>query len=144
MSQPEAPPAESVRRARVFWEQSRQDLKSARGQQRAGAYLDGRFFSLQAAVNALSAVCHLHGHFQLPNSSVLQLLALCREADPRFELLDLACAELEQAAQQNPFAQGIATGGEKAAGSAGLKQCEAVVKAVRGYLKDNRKRFFAP
>ncbi len=29
MSQPEAPPAESVRRARVFWEQSRQDLKSA-------------------------------------------------------------------------------------------------------------------
>ncbi len=30
MSQPEAPSAESLRRARVFWEQSRQDLKNAR------------------------------------------------------------------------------------------------------------------
>ena len=144
MSEPEAPPAESVRRARVFWEQSRQDLKSARRQQRAGAYLDSRFFSLQAAVNALSAVCHLHGHFQLPNSSALQLLALCRKADPRFELLDPACAALEEAAQQNPFAQGSATGGEKTAGRASLGQSEAIVKAVRGYLKDNRKRFFAP
>ncbi|MCZ6531574.1 MAG: hypothetical protein O7A08_01265 [SAR324 cluster bacterium] len=134
----------SLHRARVFWEQSQQDLKTAKRQQRAGAFLDGRYFSLQAALNALSAVCHLQGHFQLPNASVLMLLALCRDVDPRFALLNQACTALEEAALQNPFVPGTDQGNGKAAGRDNLAHSEAVIKAVRGYLKDNRKRYFAP
>ena len=141
---PRLPSPETARRARVFWEQSRQDLKGARRQLRAGAYLDSGYASLQAALNALSAVCYLQGHLQLPQSSPVRMLALCRAAHPRFGELEEACMALEEAAEQNPFAPAKDADGGKAAGKARLAQSGAVVKSVRAYLKDNRGRFFAP
>lgn len=151
MSGDETPSTETLRRARMFWEQSGQDLKEARRQLRAGASLESGYFSLQAALNALSAVCILHGHVQLPQTSTLHMLALCREEDPCFDHLGEACTGLEAAAEQSPFRELAASsdaGGDKAAGEAAgkahLEQCDSVIKTVRGYLKDNRKRFFAP
>lgn len=144
MSPQDSPSPETLRRARLFWEQSGQDLKDAGQRLRAGANLESGYYSLQAALNALSAVCTLHGHFQLPQSSTLHMLALCRAADPRFARLDEACTALEEAAAQNPFAPNPGTDGGKAAGKARLSQSNEIIKAVRGYLKDNRKRFFAP
>lgn len=141
---PEAPGAETLRRARLFWRQSREDLKEARRLLRAGATLDSGYASLQAALNALSAVCYLQGHVQLPQSSTLHMLDLCRQADSRFEMLAGACAALEEAARQNPFVPQPQTDGGKAAGKARLEQSGEIIAMVRAYLKDNRKRFFAP
>lgn len=143
-SNAESPSAETLRRARVFWRQSGEDLKGAKGKLRAGAYLDSGYFSLQAALNALSAVCYLHGHVQLPQSSTLRMLALCRAADPRFHELDGACMALEDAAGQDPFAPPKEADGGKAASKARLQQSTAIIQAVRAHLKHNRKRFFAP
>ena len=72
------------------------------------------------------------------------MLALCRAADPRFARLDEACVALEEAAGQNPYAPTQDADGGKAVGKARLGQSGEIIKAVRGYLKDNRKRFFAP
>ena len=144
MSGDDTPSTETLRRARMFWEQSGQDLKEARRQQRAGAFLDSGYFSLQAALNALSAVCILHGHVQLPQASAQHMLALARAEDPRFNQLGDACMGLEEAAGQNPFAASRDADGGKAAGKVRLEQSNAIIKTVRAYLKDNRKRFFAP
>ncbi len=138
------PSQEAVRRARLYWEQSRQDHKEARRRLRRGAYLESGYVSLQAAVNGLAAVCYLHGHFQLPLSSPTELLALCREADTRFEELHDACHALEEASGHdlfNPPAEGAV---DKAACRTTLDHCETVLSTVRGYLKENRARFFAP
>ena len=144
MSEPDTPSADTLRRARVFWQQSRQDLKAAKGQLRLGGSLESGYLSLQAALNALSAVCYLSGHVQLPQSSTMHMLALCREADPRFAMLEEACMALEEAAEQNPFAPPRDVDEGKRAAKARYEQGSAIVQAVQTYLKDNRKRFFAP
>ena len=144
MSEEETPTTETLRRARLFWKQSGQDLKEARRQLRGGGCLESGYFSLQAALNALSAVCYLHGHVQLPQSSTLRMLALCRVEDARFHQLDEACMALEEAAEQNPFIAPTDEDGGKAAAKARLEQSATIIKTVRTYLKDNRRRFFAP
>jgi hypothetical protein len=141
---PVVPSAETLRRARLFWLQSLQDLKEARRLLRAGAILHSGYASLQAALNALSAVCYLQGHVQLPQSSTMHMLSLCQGAHPRFESLAGACAALEEAAEQSPFAPQPEAVDGAAAGKARLEQSSEIIDTVRAYLKDNRKRFFAP
>ncbi len=135
---------EAARRARIYWEQAKQDQKSAKQKMRAGEYLESAFLGLQATLNGLSAVCRLHGHFQLPASSPQQLLALCREADRCFDFLEGACQALEEAGGRNPFGPQPSSSESKEACLATLKNCEEVIAAVRAYLKTHRKRFFAP
>ena len=144
MTETQAPSAQALRRAQVCWEQSRQDLKRAKGKLRGGEYLESAFVSLQAALNGLATVCYLHGHFQLPLSSPVELLALCREADRHFEALEASCLALEAAAEQNPFRTPPGEGADKSACQATYGHSDAVLSAVRGYLKENRKRFFSP
>ena len=131
----------AVRRAKIFWEQSQQDIKAARAKLKGGADMECGFLCLQAAVNALSAVCFLNGHFQLPSASAHALQALCRDADSRFEGLEEACQQVESVTENNPF-----SGVDHSAIPARdlLAQSGRILDTVKAYLKDNRKRFFAP
>jgi len=135
---------ETIRRSRLFWEQSRQDLQEAKGYLRREAFLESGHLGFQAAINALSAVCMLQGHYRLPNTTPLLLLDLCREADRRFADLDDPCQALEEAAGGSPFAEHPPTGDAKAKAVDHLRESERILAAVRGYLKENKKRFYSP
>ena len=92
----------------------------------------------------LSAVCHLHGHFQLPPGNPSQLAALCAEIEPRFaELID-ACPALEQALERNPFDPQRDPEEEEALGRRCLAELEPLLRLVKGYFEENRERFFKP
>jgi len=137
-----APSSETLRRARLFWEQSQADLRSARSLHRSRDYVHSSFLSLQAVTNGLSAVCHLHGHFQLPTGGPTQLLALCAQADAQFASLELA--HLERAMERNPFAPDEGQDPAPAFSQACLAEGEAVIESIQRYLKANKSRFFAP
>jgi HEPN domain-containing protein len=141
--EPDVPSRELVRRARLFWEQSEADLKSAWQRWKAKAYLDSSFLSLQAALNALSTVCYLNGQVRIPNFSAVQLGSLCRELDPRFAAVEEACRELETVQGKNPYAP-EAPETERAHSRLCYRQSDAILREVRGYLKSNRQRYFAP
>ena len=136
--------SETLRRARLAWEQSVADLRNARHSLKQGGTLESSFFSLQAAVNALAVVPQLYGHFQLPTHSPTQLLALCRDVDNRFEALEAPCATLEAVQDQDPFRPGAREEDPQSASQRALDDAKAVHKAVREFLKDNRKRYFVP
>lgn len=141
----ETPPTtRTVEQARRMWEQSGADLKAARSNLRRRDYLQSAFLSLQASINGLSAVCFLNGHFQLPAGSPPHLMALCAEADPRFAELPGTCPGLDEAMESNPFHPERDPAHEKALARQCREEGERVLKLVRGYLKDNRERFFAP
>ena len=135
---------ETIRRSRLFWEQSRQDLREAKSRLRREAFLESGYLAFQAAINALSAVCLLHGHYRLPNSAPLLLLGLCREFDRRFADLDDSCQALGEAAAGSPFAEATPTGNARAKAEDHLRETERILAAVRGYLKENKKRFYSP
>ena len=90
-------------RALLFQEQSSVDLRTAKRFLNEGKYLDSVFQSVQASVNALSAVGYAHGQAQLPSASPIRLLQFCMQFNPKFEELHTACGFLEEATQANPF-----------------------------------------
>ena len=143
---PEAatPSPETIRRARVFWEQSAEDLKSARALLKRKEFVQSSFLSLQASLNGLGAVCHLHGHYQLPTGGPARLLGLCAQADPRFGEAMAGFPALERVVEQEPFSPERRPEQEAALGKECLAEGERLLKLVKGYLKEHRARFFAP
>ncbi len=139
-----APTPQTVRRAKLFWEQAGQDRKNAEMKHKAREHLESGYLSFQAALNALTVVCYLNGKFQLPNFSAVRMAALCADIDPRFEALREACAALEAVQQRSPFdaAPDAAVLAELSRTS--LERGAQVLDAVRLYLKDHRKHAFAP
>lgn len=108
-------------RARLFWRQSRRDLRTARqarhrlrnmyvaagsaalNPEHATAYATLSFLALQSALNALAAVVILHHPPPVPMGSLTQLLHLAALVDEALQVLWESCAELEQAQGFNPF-----------------------------------------
>jgi len=138
------PTAETLRRARMFWEQGQADLAEAKRLRRAGSHLDSSYLSFQAAINALTSVCYLHGEFRVPNFSTVQLAALLQGFDAQFERVEAAAQALESAQELNPFAGERDLAEEQRRAEEFYDHGYSIVKTVRGYLKANRKRFFAP
>lgn len=141
---PPAPSPQTIRRAKLFWEQAAQDQESARRKQRDAAPLEAAYLSFQAALNALTAVCYLHGRFQLPNFSALRMAALCTELDGRFEKISSACEALEAVQERSPFDAAPDAAALDTLGKASVDHGARVLEAVRAYLKEHRRVFFAP
>ncbi len=144
MTAPAAPTPATRRQAQVTWQQSLADLRSARRKLRQRALLDAGYLSLQTAVNALATVCRLQGLFQIPHHSLSDLIGLCCEADPRFEALRDVPAVLDEVLLKSPFAPAEDPLAEAPHAEACLREAGRVVELVRGYLKENRRRYFAP
>jgi len=136
------PSPETLRRARLAWEQSQADLKSARASHKAGQFIKSSFLCLQSATNGLAAICQLHGHFQLPSGGPAQLLALGIRSDPAFPSAEFP--HLERVLERNPFAPDKTSDPASEFSRACLSECEALGKSIRSYLKANKGRFFAP
>ncbi len=139
-----APTPETLRRARLFWEQGQADLKEARRLMRARSCLDSSYLSVQAALNALTCVCHLHAEFRVPNFSPLRLLAVLQDFDPGFAALEGAAQALEAAQALNPFAAERDAAEEQRQSRLYYDQSDLILGAVRAYLRTHRRRFFAP
>ena len=142
-----APSEDTIRRARTFWEQSRLDLAEARRRLRAGEGLDASYFSFQAAINALTSLCYLHGEFRVPNHSTTQLTARLQELAPEFgetPVLAEAAAALEAVQGMTPYAPQRDADEERRRGRLYYDHGSAILSAVKHYLKRHRKRFFAP
>lgn len=138
------PSPEAVRRARAFWEQSRQDLKEARRKLNSKSYLDSSYLSLQAAINSMMSVCYLNGEFRVPNFSTIQLAGRLEGFDARFRAIAPHCRALEEVQGRSPYDPARDEADERSQSRLNYAQGDAILKAVRGYLKENRKRFFSP
>jgi HEPN domain-containing protein len=138
------PSPEMLRRARLFWEQGQADLKEARRLLRAQAWLESSFLSFQASVNVLTGVCHLHGEYRVPSASPLRLAGLVQGYDPLLAGLGPAAEALEAAQALNPYAPERDPLDEQRQSRLYYDHSDSILKAVRGYLKRNRRRFFAP
>ena len=63
----------SIRRGRVSWEQSQEDLKLA-GSFIKSAPQKSCLLSVQASINAISSILEIQGYFQLPAFSCVEML----------------------------------------------------------------------
>ena len=67
---------QSIQRARVSWEQSKEDLEIAKSFIKTNPDTSC-LLSNQAAINAFSSILQVHGHFQLPAYSSTEMLNIC-------------------------------------------------------------------
>ena len=141
---PDAPSAETRRRARGHWEQAVESLRLARKAAKSGDGLQSGYLSLQGALNALRALCMLHGHMQPPAYSPSALAALLAAETPELAALAEPCNALESVQALNPFAAGRDPAAERQQAADALARGEAVLSLVRAHLKANRALFFAP
>ena len=139
-----SPSPDILRRARNYWEQSGEDCKDAGRRLQQHHWLDASYLDYQSAVNALICVCYLHGEIRVPANSAVQLAALCAADAPRFAELEEACAELEDVLQRGPYDAGRDPGEEERLAQSCRTHADTVRNTVRGYLKENRKRYFKP
>jgi hypothetical protein len=72
------------------------------------------------------------------------MVSLCQTFDSRFAALAEACTVLERVQVYSPFDAPAMPEALAQASHAGLEAGTAVVEAVRDYLREHRRRFFAP
>lgn len=134
--------SEHLRRAKLFLEQAGADLKEAQRHLRKGAALESGYLSLQAAMNAMSALAHAHGDYRLPSHSPARLaqhlcdgpLALAPDDEAgRTPWLDPAAA-LEAVQMRGPFDATRDPAAEKAEAAAHLEYAGALLKLVKKAL----------
>ena len=90
-------------RAMVYLQQSSLDLKEAKRLFLRDELVSSVFHSVQAGVNALTAVSLAGGRTPLSGASPTRLLQACVEKDQGFLLLAEPCQQMEQASGINPF-----------------------------------------
>ena len=86
----------SIKRAKVSWEQSKEDLEMAKSMIKTHPDTSC-LLSSQAAINAFSSILQAHGHFQLPAYSPTEMLNQCSSVSPAFEKARSMCAVLDSA-----------------------------------------------
>jgi hypothetical protein len=86
----------SIQRAKVSWEQSKEDLEMAKSMIKTNPDTSC-LLSSQAAINAFSSILQAHGHFQLPAYSSMEMLNHCSPVAPQVEQTRSQCAVLDSA-----------------------------------------------
>lgn len=98
-----APSARSLQRSRIMWEQSQDDLRTARDLQREHPELSC-MQSVQSAINALSVILEAQGFFQLPAYSTVELLDLCvQQGASTLESIRSSCYVLDSSLERDVF-----------------------------------------
>ena len=90
----------SIRRGRVSWDQSHEDLKLA-GSFIKSAPQKSCLLSVQASINAISSILEIQGHFQLPSFSCVELLDLSIPHAQELEGIRLQCYLLDSSMERD-------------------------------------------
>ena len=86
----------SIQRAKVSWEQSKEDLQMAKSRIKTNPDTSC-LLSSQSAINAFSSILQAHGHFQLPAYSSTEMLNQCSFVSHVVEQARFPCAVLDSA-----------------------------------------------
>ena len=84
----------ALRRARISWEQSQEDLRIAKSRIRDSPEVSC-LQSTQVAINALGSVLEAQGHFQLPAFSSVEMLDACVSIVADLESIRSQCYVLD-------------------------------------------------
>ena len=136
---------QSIHRAQVSWEQSKEDLEMAKSFIKTNPDTSC-LLSNQSAINAFSSILQAQGHFQLPAYSSKQMLNLCssvasevEETRPQCEVLDSALNRdlMGHTRKKNiQFTPSFAKTSYEAS--------RQIHKIIKSYWRENKARFFAP
>ena len=135
----------SIQRAKVSWEQSKEDLEMAKSMIKSHPDTSC-LLSNQAAINAFSSILQAHGHFQLPAYSSTEMLNKCISVSPVFEQVRSQCAVLDSALNRdllgNTSPKNIRY--TPAFARTSFEASSKILKIIRVYWQENRQRFFDP
>ncbi len=135
----------SIRRARVSWEQSKDDLEMAKSMIKSHPDTSC-LFSSQATINAFSSILQAHGNFQLPAYSSTEMLNQCNSVSNIFEQARSQCAVLDSTIDRdflgNTSQKNIQF--TPAFAKTSFEASRKILKIVRAYWQENSQRFFDP
>ena len=135
----------SIQRARVSWEQSKEDLEMAKSMIKTHPDTSC-LLSSQATINAFSSILQAHGHFQLPAYSSTEMLNQCSSVSPAFEKARSMCAVLDSALNRDLLGHASLKNIQftPAFARTSFEASRKIRKIIRTYWEENRKRFFDP
>jgi len=135
----------SIHRAKVSWEQSKEDLEMAKSMIKThpdtSCLLSG-----QAAINAFSSILQAHGHFQLPAYSSTEMLNKCIPISPAVEKTRSQCAVLDSVLNRDLLGNTSPKNIQftPAFARTSFEASRKIHKIIRTYWHENRQRFFEP
>jgi len=135
----------SIQRAKVSWEQSKDDLEMAKSMIKSHPETSC-LLSSQAAINAFSSILQAHGHFQLPAYSSTEMLNQCSSVSPVFEQVRSQCAVLDSAINRDLLGHASPKNIQftPAFARTSFEASRKIHKILRAYWQENRQRFFDP
>ena len=135
----------SVQRARVSWEQSKEDLEMAKSMIKTHPDTSC-LLSSQSAINAFSSILQAHGHFQLPAYSATEMLNQCIYITPLIEKVKSQCAVLDSALDRDLLGHTIQKNIQftPAFARTSFEASMKIHKIIRAYWQENSQRFFDP
>ncbi len=135
----------SNQRAKISWEQSKQDLEMAKSCIRTSPDTSC-LLSNQSAINAFSSILNAKGFFQLPAYSSIEMLNICSSIFPEFEKTRIYCETLDSSLNRDLLGQprqkniSFTEAFAKTSYDASL----AIQKIIKDYFKQNKDLFFEP
>ena len=135
----------SIQRAKVSWEQSKEDLEMAKSMIKTHPDTSC-LLSSQAAINAFSSILQAHGHFQLPAYSSGEMLKQCSSISPAFGKASSQCAVLDSALNRDLFGHTSSKNIQfnPAFAKTSFEASREILKIIRAYWQENSQRFFDP
>tara|TARA_B100000686_G_C16094938_1_gene620404 strand:+ start:50 stop:484 length:435 start_codon:yes stop_codon:yes gene_type:complete len=135
----------SIQRAKVSWEQSKEDLGMAKSMIKANPDASC-LLSSQAAINALSSILQAHGHFQLPAYSSTEMLNQCRTVTPIVERARSQCAVLDSSFNRDLLGHTSQKNIQftPAFARTSFEASRKILKIIKAYWQENSLRFFDP
>ena len=135
----------SIQRAKVSWEQSKEDLEMAKSMIKTHPDISC-LLSSQAAINAFSSILQAHGHFQLPAYSSTEMLNKCSYISPTVEQIRSQCTVLDSTCNRDLL--GHTSPKNIHFTPAFARTCfeasRKILKIIRIYWHENSQRFFDP
>ena len=135
----------TIQRARVSWEQSKEDLEMAKSMIKTHPDTSC-LLSSQATINAFSSILQAHGHFQLPAYSSIEMLNQCSSVSPTFENARSQCAVLDSALNRDLLGHTRPKNIQftPAFARTSFEASRKIIKIISAYWHENRQRFFDP
>ena len=90
----------SLKRCKVSWEQSQEDLAQAKANVKTKPEISC-LMSVQASINAISSILEANGHFQLPAFSCVEMLDLALQYHEDLEKIRSQCYVLDSSLERD-------------------------------------------